>query len=278
MNEVNNENLGNQEQIPNIQPNPQQEISNIQPVQQPQSNPVPVQPQPVQPGNVGNQTPNGNKKKSNNVLIICITLIIMSLSAVAIVYLLNNKDKDTKKENKPTTEETKNNTTDKTTNDNQTTKEETTDNTANKTIDNTNVKLNSNWINYLLSQNIIETKVSVYQPRQIKDSFTDKQFSLNKTELETLLNKMADSKLVKKYSRGLGGGPTDTLKIKYKRNNVEYEFNIRYGMIFIDEKDTEIIKLFDDNNYEENTENKEYKDVFYYYDGVPNTLFEDYIK
>ena len=33
MNEVNNENLGNQEQIPNIQPNPQQEIPNVQPVQ-----------------------------------------------------------------------------------------------------------------------------------------------------------------------------------------------------------------------------------------------------
>lgn len=210
------------------------------------------------------------ENRNKNMLIVVLIVIIIMLISLLTYVIINDKEK------KNSDNSSANNDSNITENSNISNNEENNVNNNNST---TNSSINSNWIDYILSSNITSIKLS----RMRKIEFGDKEdinknINITKDELKDLLSNLKESKLTKVYSLGIGGPISDELVVTYGNN---YKFEIRYGLIFIDENDTKINELFNKNNYEEkDVENKNSEGSFYFYsiNNYSSNMFDKYYK
>ena len=139
------------------------------------------------------------------------------------------------------------------------------------------------WTEYILSGHILEAKIRRIRNKEFgADEDQDETRTIELEQLKELLSELKSKELIKKYSLGMGGpADGDYLEISYEKNDNVYTFYIRKYMITIDEKDKNIVKLFDSMNCE--VEDAEYKDEegsFYVYKikDYDESIYDKYFK
>lgn len=201
------------------------------------------------------------EEKGKNIIIIILLLIIVLL-VVFITLLLTNKinlDKDIK--NNDITNNQQNITKEESKEENQVTK---------------------NWTEEVMSYHLLDVEITKVRSKDLGDKEDiNKTISIDMKELKELLSSLADKKITKVYSMGMGGPERDLLQISYEKNDNKYELKILNGKIYLDESDEELQNFFNQQNYEE--KNKEYKEkegTFYYYelDSYSSEIYDKYFK
>lgn len=139
------------------------------------------------------------------------------------------------------------------------------------------------WTEYILSGHILEAKIKRIRHKEFgADEDQNETRTIELEQLKELLSELKSKKLIKKYSLGMGGSADgDYLEISYEKNNNVYTFYIRKYMITIDEKDKDIVKLFDSMNCEvEDTEYKDEEGSFYVYKikDYDESIYDKYFK
>ena len=143
-------------------------------------------------------------------------------------------------------------------------------------------KTNSSWTNYLLSQHLLEAKLTRERSKDLGDSEDfNKTITINKDDVKELLSKLEANKLSKTWSGGMGGPVRDQLTISYEHNDQKYEFVIIYGCIIVDKLDDEFKNILENNKFDE--QDKEYENIqgaFYVYklSDYTETIFDKYFE
>lgn len=138
-----------------------------------------------------------------------------------------------------------------------------------------------NWMTYLLESDIQE--ISITKTTSIifgDDDDYHEQVYLTKDELNNIFQKLNNYNLEKIYSGGIGFAGNDlTFSVTYLVDNQLYKFQIiRGGYILGNTKDSELLKLFNANNY---ITHKDYEEDNYYFkyviDDDFHSIFEKYL-
>lgn len=141
-------------------------------------------------------------------------------------------------------------------------------------------KEDENWVNYLLSQHILEAKITRVRSTDLGDSEElNKTITISMDDVKEILTKLESSKLSKTWSDGRGGPVRDHLIITYEKNNQNYAFEIYYGDISVNKLDNEFKDILENIKYEEkNTEYNNIPGAFYIYDieNFSETIFDKY--
>ncbi|MBR7042496.1 MAG: hypothetical protein IKI04_03240 [Bacilli bacterium] len=154
------------------------------------------------------------------------------------------------------------------------------ENTKTEEVVESKTEENTNWVDYLLTRNISETKITRLRNIELGDSETyNNSVILTEEELKEILTELKNKKLTKVWSQGRGGPNRDHLVVSYESNDHPYEFEIINGSISVDKLDHELIGILDNNKYEEkNTEVKDLPGTFYFYSigDYTETMFDKY--
>lgn len=135
-------------------------------------------------------------------------------------------------------------------------------------IDSNSNKDNENlpkWAKYLLEQNITEIEVVNRTCTVENDKINESSETITKEQLENILTKMTESKLIKHYYGGMGGPCLGDITIKYNNQEVSL-FLFKY----IRTNDEKINTYLEEENYEIK---KDYEsDYLFMYDWNPTYL------
>ena len=138
-----------------------------------------------------------------------------------------------------------------------------------------------NWMTYLLESDIQE--ISITKTSSVltgADEDYREQVYLTKDELKNIFQELNNYNLEKIYSGGIGFAGNDlTFIVTYLVDNQLYKFQIiRGGYILGNKDDSELLKLFNANNY---TTHKDYEVEDYYFKYVVdkefNSIFEKHL-
>lgn len=136
------------------------------------------------------------------------------------------------------------------------------------------------WTNYLLSQHILDAKITRVRSTDLGDSEElNKTITISMDDVKEILTKIENNKISKTWSEGRGGPVRDYLIISYEKNDQKYEFEIYYGDISVNKLDNEFKEILENNKYEEkNTEYNNIPGAFYFYDieNFSETIFDKY--
>lgn len=205
-------------------------------------------------------------EKTKNIIISILVVIIIIILTIMILMLtgvidLNSKDNEISNNNKS---------------------EEIIDKKDNSSTPEELVE-KKDWTEYLLSMHILEAKVKRIRYKEFgaeRDQNETKVIDL--AQLKELLSKLKDSELKMVYSLGMGGsGDGDYLEVMYEKDDNKYIFNVKKGLIFLDENDKDIVAFFNDKNYD--VEHSEYKGEdgsFYFYriENYNESIYDNYFE
>lgn len=209
-----------------------------------------------------------NQKKSNGVLVGILIGILITLLVAVCLYVTGIISFKTKQTNNNANNQSNSSNTENT-------------NITDDTASNEN-KTNSSWTNYLLSQHLLEAKLTRERSKDLGDSEDfNKTITINKDDVKELLSKLEANKLSKTWSGGMGGPVRDQLTISYEHNDQKYEFVIIYGCIIVDKLDDEFKNILENNKFDE--QDKEYENIqgaFYVYklSDYTETIFDKYFE
>lgn len=202
------------------------------------------------------------KEKKSNIIIVTLVVIIAIL-VILCVFLVSNIN--SKLDNN---------------NDNELSNDNNSSLVEEKDDDVVSDDVNSKWIDYLLSCHILDAEITRVRDKDLGDNEDfNKTVTISLDDLKNILSKLRNNNLLKTYSLGRGGADKDHLSVSYEYNDEKYKFEIYNGSIVVDELDSGLKAILENNNYDE--KNLEYKDVdgsFYFYDieGYSSSMFDEY--
>lgn len=138
----------------------------------------------------------------------------------------------------------------------------------------------NNWTDYILNSDIQEITINRTRAA-VKENEEDisKKTTISKEKLKEIFTKLKKYNLVKKYTLGMGIADGDILSITYKKDNVDYIFEIPNGYIFVETiDDSELLNIIEDDQYTvENEELSSENGSFYVYKyDYDNSIFDSY--
>lgn len=209
---------------------------------------------------------NNEKGKNNNAVIAVLVVIIVILGILCVLFATNTISFNSKVVNDNS----------KLSNENNSNLEEEENNSLVKE------KVNSKWIDYLLSCHILEAKLTRVRSKDLGDNEDfNKTVTISLDDLKNILSKIRNSDLLKTYSLGRGGPDSDHLSVSYEYNEQIYKFEIYYGSIAVDNLDNGLKTILENNNYnEKNTEYKNSDSSFYFYsiEDYSSSIFDEYFQ
>jgi len=137
----------------------------------------------------------------------------------------------------------------------------------------------SNWMNYLLESNI--QKISISKCSSViygDEEDSCKKIDLTKEELEIIFSRLNNYNLKKMCLGATGFAGNDlTFSVSYLVDGIEYKFILlRGGYILTNNFDTELLSLFNSNNYPMTGSNGELCYFKYITDINFDSIFERY--
>ncbi len=207
---------------------------------------------------------NNEKQNNNNIaIIITITSLIIIIIGL-IIYIIYSHNQDNHN----------NTTATNTITDNQ---------NSNNNNDNQPGTTITTWYDYILSQDITSIKLKRTRVAMSADEEDiNKEVTITKKDLTTILGKLNQLTLVKRYSIGMGIADGDTLTIKYNKEGSGYTLSIPNGVIFTEQlNDTKLKKLLEDNIT--NIKDEQYKNqngsfCIYEFDGEYSPIYDSYFE
>jgi len=139
---------------------------------------------------------------------------------------------------------------------------------------------NTDWINYILSMNITDIKITRIRSTELGDEKNlNKTVTIDVDELTKILTTLEHNEIVKHYTLGFGGTDKDHLTVKYELEGQSYKFEIYYNSIVPKNIDDGLLAILENNNYKEiSVENKDIDGSFYFYNliGFSETIYDEY--
>ena len=139
---------------------------------------------------------------------------------------------------------------------------------------------NTDWINYILSMNITDIKITRIRSTELGDEENlNKTVTIDVDDLTKILTALEHNEIVKHYTLGFGGPDKDHLTVKYELEGQSYKFEIYYNSIVPKNIDDGLLAILENNNYKEvNVENKDIDGSFYFYNliGFSGTIYDEY--
>ena len=213
-----------------------------------------------------------NKEKSKNIMILILVIVVVILIVLVLLFAtntirLNSKTNESNSQLNGTIEENSNVDDEK---------------DVSESYNQNNETINSNWINYLLSCHILDATITRNRSIDLGDDIDlNKTVTITLDDLKTILFTLENTNLIKTYSLGRGGPDSDHLTVSYEYNEEVYKFEIYYGSIAVDNLDSGLKEILDNNHYEEkNIEYKNQSDSFYFYsiENYSSNMFDSYFK
>ena len=142
----------------------------------------------------------------------------------------------------------------------------------------------SNWMNYVLKQNITDISIERHIYTGVGDSYDKQQKNITVDQLKNIFDNLKKYRLSKIYYIGVGYPVGDILTITYDINDTAYNLQIAKGEIWLAEEinDTELIAALDNSIYSSVNENVKNESTNYHYnyrlEGFNNSIYDEYFK